>query len=197
MVGECSDGWTTTHNFHICYARVRTMRGNRPDGWSRIGNFHISCTLPDQDWQTPGRGYLNCDSCLTETRVLTGYHIVQTVGRSFLYRNLERIWDWSSTERRPNVLLKRPDGCKLDRNISIKWRVWTEMHIVRTNDAWSDWRLDDMARRPDGWNNGQMGVRTGWLDCPDDWQGAEIFAVQSLLRVLWIVESLFTASLHI
>jgi hypothetical protein len=21
-----------------------------------------------------------------------------------------------------------------------------------------------MARRPDGWNSGQMGVRTGWLD---------------------------------
>jgi hypothetical protein len=38
------DGWTSTRNFHICYARVRTMRGSRPDGWSWIGNFHISCT---------------------------------------------------------------------------------------------------------------------------------------------------------
>jgi len=41
------------------------------------------------------------------------------------------------------------------------------MHVVRTNDAWSDWRLDGMTRRPVGWNSGQMGVQTGWLDRPD------------------------------
>jgi hypothetical protein len=38
------------------------------------------------------------------------------------------------------------------------------MHVVRTDDAWSDWRPDGMAHRPNEWNNGQMGVRTGWLD---------------------------------
>jgi len=38
------------------------------------------------------------------------------------------------------------------------------MHVVRTDDAWSNLRSDGMARRPDGWNSGQMGVRTGWLD---------------------------------
>jgi hypothetical protein len=27
--------------------------------------------------------------------------------------------------------------------------------------------LDGMARRPDIWNSGQMGVRTGWYDRPD------------------------------
>jgi hypothetical protein len=41
------------------------------------------------------------------------------------------------------------------------------MHVVWTDDAWYDWRLDGMARRPDEWNNGQMGVQTGWLDHPD------------------------------
>jgi hypothetical protein len=41
------------------------------------------------------------------------------------------------------------------------------MHVVRTDDAWSDWRPDGMARRSDVWNSGQMGVRTGWLDRPD------------------------------
>jgi hypothetical protein len=41
------------------------------------------------------------------------------------------------------------------------------MHVVRTDDALSDWRPDGMAGRPDGWNSGQMGVRTGWLDRPD------------------------------
>jgi hypothetical protein len=58
------------------------------------------------------------------------------------------------------MLLSCSDGCKLDRNFSTQWRVRSEMHVVRTDDAWSDWR-------PDGWNSGQMGVRTGWLDRPD------------------------------
>jgi hypothetical protein len=34
---------------------------------------------PDHSCQTSGRSYLNCDSCLTETSVRTGYHIVRTV----------------------------------------------------------------------------------------------------------------------
>jgi len=50
-----------------------------------------------------------------------------------------------------------------------------------------------MTRRPDGWNSGQMGVRTGWLDRPDGWQGTWIL----LTCRLWIVESLFTAPLHL
>jgi len=117
--------------------------------------------------------------------VRTGYHIVQTVNQSFLYWNLEWIWDWSSTERRPDGLLRRLDGCKLDRNFLTQWRVRREVYVIRTDDAWSDWRSDGMARRPDGWNSGQMGVRTGWLHRPDGWQGTEIFVVLSLLRVLW------------
>jgi hypothetical protein len=50
-----------------------------------------------------------------------------------------------------------------------------------------------MTRRPDGWNSGQMSVRTRWLDRPDGWQGTWIL----LTYRLWIVESLFTASLHL
>lgn len=34
---------------------------------------------PDHSCQTSGWSILNCDSCLMETRVRTGYHIVQTV----------------------------------------------------------------------------------------------------------------------
>jgi hypothetical protein len=30
-----------------------------------------------------------------------------------------------------------------------------ENHVIRTNDAWS-------VGRPDGWNSGQMSVRTKW-----------------------------------
>jgi hypothetical protein len=29
------------------------------------------------------------------------------------------------------------------------------------------WHPDGMVRRPDGWNSGQMSVRTGWHDRPD------------------------------
>jgi hypothetical protein len=65
------------------------------------------------------------------------------------------------------MLLKRLDGFKLDRTFSTQWRVRTEMHVVQTDDAWSDWRPDGMARRPDGSNSGQMCVRTGWFDLPD------------------------------
>jgi hypothetical protein len=59
------------------------------------------------------------------------------------------------------VLLRRPDECKLDRNFSTQWRGRTEMHVVRTDDAWSDWHSDGMACRPDEWNSGQMCVWTG------------------------------------
>jgi hypothetical protein len=41
------------------------------------------------------------------------------------------------------------------------------MHVVQADYAWSDWRSDGVARRPDGWNSGEMGVQTGWLDHPD------------------------------
>jgi hypothetical protein len=34
---------------------------------------------PDNSCQTSGRSILNCNSCLTETRVRKGYHIVRTV----------------------------------------------------------------------------------------------------------------------
>jgi hypothetical protein len=40
--------------------------------------------------------------------------------------------------------------------------VWTEIHVVRTNDAWSVRRPEGMERRPNGWNCGPMSVRTGW-----------------------------------
>jgi len=56
MGDERPDGWTSTPNFHICYARVWTMIGSHPDGWSGIGNFHISCTRVriKADWRPDG-----------------------------------------------------------------------------------------------------------------------------------------------
>jgi hypothetical protein len=155
---------------------------------------------PDHSFQTSGRWYLNCNSCLKETRIQTGYHIVRTVDRSSLYWNLERIWDCSSTERRSNVLLKRPDKCKLDRTFSIQYSVqmewsrrpdgwcWsvlavrTVRHVVQTDgtvDRWASRRDGSIVRKAD---------RKSWI---------LLTSKQNRLRSLWIVESLFTASLHI
>jgi hypothetical protein len=46
---------------------------------------------PDHSCQMSGRFILNYDSCLTEIRVWTVYHIVRTVDWSSLSWNLERI----------------------------------------------------------------------------------------------------------
>jgi hypothetical protein len=79
------------------------------------------------------------------------------------------------------------------RNFSIQYGVWTEWTLRPEGWCWSVYRPDGMTRRSDGWNSGQMGVRTGWLDRPDGWQGTWIL----LAYRLWIVESLFTTSLHL
>jgi hypothetical protein len=154
---------------------------------------------PDRGWLMSGWWYLNCDSCLKETRVRTGYYIVGTVDRSFLYRNLERFWDWSSTEKRPDGLLRRPYGCKLDRNFSTQWRVRTEVHVsgrmmlglIGVRTVWHVVRTDGTVVRCASGQDGSI-VRTTNRELKSSF----FHSVQSLLRVLWIMESLFTASLH-
>jgi hypothetical protein len=102
------DGRTSAaSNFLIRLSSVRTMGDERPDGYSSTCNFHISnervrtvevesaisffdARASEPQLSDSGRSYLNCDSCLKETRVLTGYHIVQMVDRSSLSWNLER-----------------------------------------------------------------------------------------------------------
>jgi hypothetical protein len=147
MGDERLDGYNSTRNFLICNARVRTMIGSRLDGWSRIGNFLLWWTrvrttavrCPDGDiWIT--------------TLALRRRASRRLINLPFL-GTWKEIWNWSSTERRPDVLLKHPDGCKLDRTFSTQWRVQTERHVVRKDDAWSVWSPNSMARRPDGWNS--------------------------------------------
>jgi hypothetical protein len=96
-------------------------------------------------------------------RVRTGIHVVQTVASMFPYLNLERK---SEADRSLDVV--RTGCCDVrtdaswNRSFTIQWRVRTEIHIVRTNDAWFVGRPDGMARCLDGWNCGQMRVRMGW-----------------------------------
>jgi hypothetical protein len=75
---------------------------------------------------------------------------------------------WSNTECRPDVLLKRPDKCKLEqfKTSRHRGRFGQEVLVVRTNDAlnrwasgryhtssrwlelWTDGRSDGMTHRP-------------------------------------------------
>jgi hypothetical protein len=83
---------------------------------------HTIHQRPDHSCQMSGRFILNCDSCLTEIRVQTGYHIVRTVDWSSLSWTWKESVNRSRTDRRPDVLLKRPDGSSLHRSFSMRCR---------------------------------------------------------------------------
>jgi hypothetical protein len=98
-------------------------------------------------------------------------------------------WTWNESEADRSLMDVRT-GCwdvrtdaSWNRIFSIQWRVRTERHIVRT-----DGTVDRWASRQDGTSSERL---TGNL------KSSTIFVVQSLLKMLWQVESLFTASLHI
>jgi hypothetical protein len=105
---------------------------------------------------------LNCKLAFKELRIRTGIHVVRTVVAIFPYLILERKSEaWSNTEGRPDGLLKRPNGCKLEQ------KLLNSMDGTDGNPSsgrmmlWSVGRSDGMARLQDGWNYGQMSVRKG------------------------------------
>jgi hypothetical protein len=56
-----------------------------------------------------------CATCLMVERVWTGIHIVWMAATIFPYLCFgKKSHSWSKSECRPDVLLKRPDGCKLE-----------------------------------------------------------------------------------
>jgi hypothetical protein len=130
---------------------------------------------PDQVCQTSGWLILNCDSCLTETCVRTGYHMVRTVDWSSLSWNLERIRkpfeNWEASGHAAETSGRVQVGTKTSR-YSVGVRMEGARRLYRW--CWSITRLDGMRHRPDWWNSGQRGIRTGWLDRPDGWQGTWI-----------------------
>jgi len=138
------------------------MRGRRPDGWSRIDNFHISCTrvrtkairrLDGDIWivilalrRHSSRRDTTSSGRLIDLPFLGTWKESKTVrklrGVRTFYWNVQTDASWIEASRyseESGRKERRPDG-------------W----------CWSVWRPDGMARRPDGWNNRQMGVRTGW-----------------------------------
>jgi hypothetical protein len=93
MGDEHPDGWTSTRNFHICYAHVRTMRGSRPNGWSRIDNFHISCTRvrTKADWRPDGDIWI----AILALRRRTSERDTTSSGR---LNQSSHIWTWKESE---------------------------------------------------------------------------------------------------
>jgi hypothetical protein len=94
----------------------------------------------------------------------------------FPYLNLERIWSWSITDGRSDGMLRGTDWCKLEQKL-LDTVEGLDGKIRRPDGwCWSVWRPNGMTRRRDGWNSGQMGVRTADRE-------SEIFYLQC--RVFW------------
>jgi len=163
MGDERPDGYSST--------RVRTMIGNSPDGWSRIGNFLLWCTRVRTTALRRPDGHIWIAILALRRRAsrrdttssgrLTGLPFLGT---------WKEIRSWSSTGRRLDVLLKRPDKCKLaqktsrysmgfGRNEHFIWMddaglygIQTGWHIVRTDgtvDRWSSGRDGSIVRTAD------------------------------------------------
>lgn len=165
------------------------MKSRRLDGWSRIGNFHISCT---RFW-----------TVIFELRFLP-YVWVRPDGKphrldgvsifpySELVKNLKLIDHWwmsgRATERSGRMQASRNSrGSGREKYVvraddTCLFGIRTVWHVVRTNGAVDRWAF--------GLDNTSSGRLTGSL------KFSIFFAVQSLLKMLWQVESLFIASLH-
>jgi hypothetical protein len=120
MGDERKEGYSSTCNFHICNTSVWTLIGTRPDGWSRIGNLLLWWTrVPTTTIRRPDGDIWN--AILALRRRASGRDTTSSgrlIDLPFL-GTWKEIWNWLSTERRPDVLLKRPNGCNLDRTFSI------------------------------------------------------------------------------
>jgi hypothetical protein len=140
MGDERLDGWTSTRNFHICYAHFWTMVGSRPDGWSQIGNFHISCTRvrTKADWRSDSDIWI---AILALRRRASGRDTTSS-GR---LNQSSHIWTWKESEA-GWVLIGVRTCC---------WVVRTDARWIETSrhsggsgrmEQWSDGRSDGIAR---------------------------------------------------
>jgi hypothetical protein len=114
MGDERPDGYSSTRNFHISNARVRTMIGSRPDGWSQINNFLLWCTRVRTTAVRRPDGHIWI-AILALRRQASGRDTTlsgRLIDLPFL-GTWKEIRNWSSTGRYPDMLLKRLDRCKL------------------------------------------------------------------------------------
>jgi hypothetical protein len=100
-----------------------------------------------------GRLDFECTTCLMDERIRTRIHIVQMVAAVFPYLYFRKKSDsWSNTKWRSDVLLKRPDGCKLEQFEASghRGRFGHKVLVVRTDDAWTIELPDGISRCLDG-----------------------------------------------
>jgi hypothetical protein len=112
---------------------------------------------------TSGRLNFECDTCLMNERFRTGFHIVQTVAANFPYQCFgKKSCSWSNTECRPDVLLKRPDECKLEQFEASRHRGRSgrKVFVVRTDDT-----LDSWASRQYITSSGRLAGNQIYLTC--------------------------------
>jgi hypothetical protein len=110
------DGLTlAARNFHIKAWRIRTIGSvvQMVDLMHAISIYEPRASGPRG--LTFGCLDFECTTCLTNERVQTRIHIARTVAAVFPYLCFgKKSHSWSNTEWRLDVLLKRPDSCKLE-----------------------------------------------------------------------------------
>jgi hypothetical protein len=162
------DGRTLAgHNFHIKAWGVRTTGYvvRTIDLMHAISIYKARMSGP---WRPSSRRLnFECATCLIDERVQTGIHIIRMVAAVFPYLCFgKKSHSWSNTEWLLDVLLKRPDGCKLEQFKASRHRGRSrrKVLVVRTDDA-----LDSWASRRYIMSSGQLqGIRFLWLvDCAE------------------------------
>jgi hypothetical protein len=104
-----------------------------------------------------------------DERVWTGINVVRTVAAIFPYMCLERNSEaWSNIESRPDVLLKRSDGCKLEQFEASRHRGMSRWESTSSGCMmlWTDGRPQGMTR------------------CLDGWQGTKFSALQTVQNLM-------------
>jgi len=133
------DGRTSTgRNFHTKASRIWT----KGMAIQTVDLMHALSTSDALVSRPRGlmSGHLNfdCDTYLMNERVRTGFHIVWTFVANFPYLCFgKKSSSWSNTKCRPKVLLKRPDGCKLEQFEASRHRGRSRWKVllVQTEDA--------------------------------------------------------------
>lgn len=143
MVPCCPDSRTlAVRNFHIKASCIWT-KGMVVRTVDQMHAISISVTRTSGPWRlVSGRLNFECDTCLMDERGRTGIHIVRTVAAIFPYLCFGRkSHSWSNTECRPDVLLKRPDGWKLEQFEASRHRGRSgrKVPVVWTDDALDSW----------------------------------------------------------
>jgi hypothetical protein len=165
------DGRTSTvSNFHIKALRVQ-IKGMVV----RTVDLMYAISISDARSSGPrGLTYgcldFECDTCLMNERVRTGFHIVQTAAANFPYLYfIKKSRSWSNTKCRPDVLLKCPDGCKLEQFEASqhRGRSGRKVLVVQMVDA-----LDSSASRRYIMLSGRLA-------------GNQIFLTCRLCRIFW------------